>query len=1090
MEVLTPEDHRKSNACESTESQREVWMAAQMSEEANCAFNESISLRLKGKLDRQALRAALDELIQRHDALRSCLAHDGRQLFILEAGSAAVESVDFSNQPPAKAEGRYQGLRKQVVTEAFDLSTGPLARFHLVTLSGTEHALIITCHHIICDAWSLNLLAREVGDLYSAQHGGPGMRDASSFVDYARWECSEEGREKNRATLAYWHDKLLPSAPFLELPLDKPRPPVKSYRARHIVHSLEAGFTPRARELAAREGASLPAVLMAGFVGFAHRLTGSREILFGVPFAGQLAKGSPQPVGHCLNVLPLKTSVSGEQTFTQLLAHVEAEMSRARENQHMTLGTLLQSLDYPRDPSRPPLLSTLFNVDVDSDESWEHEGLHATVSSNPKCFENLDINWNIVVSGDNAKCECTFNSDLWDSDTIDYRLKELEVFIESSVASPHQAVKDLDIIPRLEHELLKETSTGPSVKHSARHLTQLLELQQYATRTAVSCAGESIDFAELDSRSSRLANYLLTLGVEPNDLLGVFVERSVNMLVSLLATWKAGAAYVALDPAYPADRLLYMAETAQLRALITESDLAQALNDYPCQRVYLDRDAQEISQQSGQLPATEGGPEDTAYVIFTSGSTGQPKGVQITHAGVINFLVSMAERPGLRADDRFLAVTTLSFDIAVMELCLPLLVGGRVIIAEREEALDGYRLLALIDEHKINVMQATPTTWRWMLAAGWRGQQDFKALCGGEAFPVDLARQLTRFVGEVWNMYGPTEATVWSTCHRLREGSDLAGASIPVGAPIANTQCYILDENRRLLPAGVPGELFIGGDGVANGYLRQPEKTAERFIKNSVDGKGRLYRTGDQARWRLDGLFECLGRLDSQIKLRGYRIELGEIEAALSKHPEIVECAVSVVSYSESDQRLVAYARIDDSSRLNSTEMRRYLRGFLPDYMVPQLFMAVDALPLTPNGKIDRSNLPDPAPTADVKTVTKARSNTEKELVAIWSELLRKEHESVDELFFDVGGHSLLAMDMVAKIEARFGVRIHVLDILVNTVEQIAVKIEGKRPGGSILVGERGLAVPEAREESEDGAATVAQRKRGLFGRLLGRQPG
>lgn len=1091
MDVLIHEEYEKSYACESTESQREVWIAAQMSDEANCAFNESISLRLEGKLDGQILHNAVNDLIQRHDALRSCISRDGRQLRIQSKLPANVERVDLSNKTQPNdmlpdAEARYQHLREQVVSQAFDLSTAPLVRFHSVSFSEAIHVLVITCHHIICDGWSINLLARELGNLYSARLGGAAIGPASSFVDYVKWEGSEDVQRKHRASLKYWSEKLSSTAPYLELPLDKPRPPVKSYRAEHIVHFLGNDLAKRVSELAADRNVSLPAVLIAGFVGFAHRLTGSQAILFGVPFPGQLAKQDLQLVGHCSNVLPMKIDVSAEQTFSQLLTQVELEMGQAYEHQYMTFGTLLKSLDLQRDPSRPALLSTLFDVNTIEDEAWEHEDLNARVSWNPRSFENFDISWKITMSSTGASCECVFNRDLWQRDTIDCRLKELETFLMSGLASPERLLRDLDIIPYSERQLLEKISNGPALRQPARHLSQLLDLQRYAGRTAVSCAGASIDYGELDRRSSRLANHLLDMGVQRSDLLGVFVERSVDMLVSLLATWKAGAAYVALDPEYPAERLLYMAETASLKALITKSGLDAALSDYSCPRVYLDKDAQRISRQSEQGPGIEAGPEDTAYVIFTSGSTGQPKGVQITHGGVINFLVSMAQRPGLAANDRLLAVTTLSFDIAVLELCLPLLVGARVVIAEREEALDGCQLLTLIDNHKINVMQATPTTWRWMLAAGWQGQQDFKALCGGEAFPPDLARQLTECLGEVWNMYGPTETTVWSTCYRLQGDDDLSGGPIPIGPPIANTQCYVLDENRELLPAGVPGELYIGGAGVANGYLRQPQRTAERFVENPL-GEGKLYRTGDQARWRLDGLLECLGRLDSQIKLRGFRVELGEIEASLSKHPEVIECAASVVSYSESDQRLVAYARTDQGSRMNSTEMRRYLRGFLPDYMVPQLFVEVDALPLTPNGKIDRKSLPNPVQVATTKSVVRPRTHIEKDLVDLWSELLQKKQESVNELFFDVGGHSLLAMDMTARIDKRFGVRIHLLDILVNTIEQIAAIIESSKRDDSISAEDGVGASDEAHAATEDYTVMAARSKPGLIGRLFGR---
>lgn len=1084
---IHPDDTVVSDALvESTEAQREIWLAAQMHEGVNCAFNESLSVSLRGQLDWEVLNEALTMLVRRHDALRIRFGSDGRKLIPGAPHSVDLTVLDLSEKPGPLAEEEYGRLAREVVSEPFDLARGPLLRFELVKLAHDEYRLIITCHHIICDGWSIYMLAHEIGKLYSAQQNGTDLPPASSFLDYARWERSTALREKRRASLGYWKDKLSNSAPFLELPLDKARPPVKTYTAQRLDRTLSAGFIPQARKAAAANRATLTSWFSAGFAAFMYRLTGHREVLFGMPFAGQLAKDDLELVGHCVNLLPMKIAVSGHQSFKELLSEVQAEMLQASDYQHMTFGTLLQTLDFKRDPSRPALLSTLFNVDINADEEWAFGGLDASMTSNPRRYENFDLSLNVTVTGNRATLECTFNTDLWNSETVHNRLKELETLLEAALSAPDQPVGELEILPSDERRLLNTVCTGAAVSREIQHMTELLDLQKYGERTAVVCGGESVNFLELEQRANRLANHLIEVGVSHGDLLGVFIERSVDMLVSLLATWKAGAAYVALDPGYPVDRLLYMAETAQLRALITESDLDRDMDDYSCARVYLDKDQKTIAQKSHQAPPSKGSGDDTAYVIFTSGSTGKPKGVEVTHGGLVNFLYSMAEAPGLQASHRFLAVTTLSFDIAVMELCLPLMVGAQMTIADRESALDGYRLLELINEHEINAMQATPTTWRWMLAAGWRGGKSFKAMCGGEAFPLDLARQLMECVEEVWNMYGPTETTIWSTCYRLEPAG--VDGPIPIGPPIANTQCYVMDENQKLLPAGVPGELYIGGDGVAKGYLQRPDLTEERFIPDPIGGQGRLYRTGDQAKWQKAGYLECLGRLDSQVKVRGYRIELGEIEAALSKHPDVTECAAKVVRYSDSDHRLVAYARVAEGSRLNGTEMRRHLRSFLPDYMIPQLFVTMDALPLTPNGKIDRKSLPDPSLKAGQSSqVARPQTDTEKQLAEIWGELLRREQESVDEVFFDVGGHSLLAMDMIAQIQERFGVRVSALDVLVNTLEQIAARIDGSRTE-STQSAEGSEDVVGANQLGKSVTAEASRRKSGILGRLLGRQ--
>lgn len=1041
--------HEFSAADSSTEQQREIWLAAQLSEEANCSFNETLIVQLRGPLDGEAFMTAMEAAIRHHEAVRICLSEDGRAIKPLP-----VERILMNCRRSSRARADDAGVDELARTQhckPFRLDDA-LLRLHLFADSAEHHYLLLTCHSLIGGTEVLKVISRDILASYHAAELSP-----QPDTQLADWEQSSLGKRLKSAGLDYWANKLRHSHPFLEFPLDRPRPPDKRHPTTHARLRLSKELVQQLHQTREGYGWNPSSVLMAAYAAFAHRLTGQAEILFGFTAQMDLPDGA-KPAGAGSRLLPLKVAVSGTTSFASLVDQLHREEQQSRQHRFFSFSELIRALNYQRDASRPILLSTAF--DVVELPCWSVGELEVQQRMEANHFDHLDMRWTLEL-GDDSWINCVFNPDLWRKQTIDMRLQEFVTLLGNALAEPATAVEDLEIIPELELQRLMQAACGPQRGPAARDLVSLLDLTRFAERTAVICGADTLSYGQLDSRSSQLAWHLMAMGVGRDDLVGVFVERSVGMLVSLLAIWKAGAAYVALDPNYPSDRLLYMAETAQLKALITEEAMAAGLDNYRCPRIYLDLDAAEIAARPTSTPTLFGsGPDATAYVIFTSGSTGRPKGVQITHGGVINFLLAMSRRPGLAEDDRFLAVTTLSFDIAIMELCLPLLVGGRVIIARREEALDGYRLLELIDEHKINVMQATPTTWRWMLAAGWQGQADFKLLCGGEPFPIDLARLVLPRVAEVWNLYGPTEATVWSTCHRISAWEDLDGGSIPVGTPVDNTQCYILDDKMRLVPNGVPGELYIGGAGVANGYIRQPEKTAEVFLPDIIHNKGRLYRTGDQARWRLDGNFECLGRLDGQIKLRGYRIELGEIEAALASHADVLECAVKVVSYSASDQRLVAYLKLAQGALLNSSEVRAHTKKFLPEYMVPQLFMEVDALPLTPNGKIDRNNLPhpDPAQLNDAaRVLARPSSETEQQLLTIWSELLKKECESVDQLFFDAGGHSLLAMDMIAIIQQQFGVRLHVLDILVNTGEQIAAKIEQMINGR--LVEEGGLAL-------------------------------
>ena len=563
----------------------------------------------------------------------------------------------------------------------------------------------------------------------------------------------------------------------------------------------------------------------------------------------------------------------------------------------------------------------------------------------------------------------------------------------------------------------------------------------WSARTAVEDGVGSFTYAELNARANRLARELRHRGIGREALVGLCVERSAEMVIAQLAILKAGAAYVPLDPAYPAERLRYMAQDARLQLLVTDAAAAAALDWPPGNRLMLDVDARVIEIHSdAELPADaalDAGPLDPAYVIYTSGSSGKPKGVVVPHNSVVNLLTSMASKPGLRPEDRLLAVTTLSFDIAVLELLLPLSVGACVVLASRDHSQDGVALRAKLESAEVNVMQATPTTWQMLIAAGWRGSATFKVLVGGEALSPDLANQLLHRSGELWNMYGPTETTVWSSCWRVRH--PLQG--ICIGTPIANTQMHILDSRLQPCPIGVPGEICISGAGVATGYLNRPDLSAERFVANLSSAKdgGRLYRTGDRGRWRHDGQLEHLGRFDFQVKLRGHRIELGEIEACLSVQEQVAWSIAMVREDRPGDARLVAYV-VPQYGTPEIVELRRRLRLQLPEYMVPRHYVLLDVLPLLPNGKVDRAALPKPTETAVIHDTAfwVPRTDAEVAIAQVWSQLLDLERVSSTDNFFDLGGHSLLAMRAVSDIHKRLGVRLSPRRLMFETLAQLA----------------------------------------------------
>jgi amino acid adenylation domain-containing protein len=548
------------------------------------------------------------------------------------------------------------------------------------------------------------------------------------------------------------------------------------------------------------------------------------------------------------------------------------------------------------------------------------------------------------------------------------------------------------------------------------------QVERSPGRPAVRCGATVLTYGELDGRASRLAGALRARGVGRGQRVGVCVERGADMLAAVLGILRSGAAYVPLDPLFPAERLRFMADDAELSLLVSTRALADAF-DLPRERqLLLDSDAADIAARPADRPAPDvsrdARPEDPAYVIYTSGSTGRPKGVVVPHRAVVNFLTSMAREPGLTADDVLVAVTTLSFDIAVLELQLPLTVGATVVIASRDEVMDGQALRRLLEQHRATVLQATPVTWRLLLEAGWPGTPGFKALVGGEALPSDLADALLARGLELWNMYGPTETTVWSTCARITGTAN----GISIGTPIANTTVYVLDDHHNLCPTGVPGELCIGGDGVTLGYWQRPELTAERFIPDpysAVPG-ARLYRTGDLARWREEGTLDHLGRLDFQVKIRGFRIELGEIEANLASHPAVRDAVVIAREDQPGDQRLVAYVAAPDAISELVDQLRVGVRAAMPEYMLPSAFVVLETLPRTANGKVDRKSLPEPEHAAAAYVAP--RTPTEEMLAGIWADVLGLERVSAEANFFDLGGHSLLAMRLITRQRAASGV--------------------------------------------------------------------
>jgi amino acid adenylation domain-containing protein len=1017
-----------SGTAPSTEAQREIWTAVQMGDDASAAFNESISLTLEGELDTRAYHAAMQELVARHEALRTTLSADGVTLCVAARLEIPIPSTDLSALDVRERDVRVRALLKGEVETPFQLEHGPLFRTQLVRLGPASHLSTFTAHHIVCDGWSMAVMLRDLSELYSAKRRNTTatLDPATPFGEYARGERVFEGSPEYEASERYWMQKLSGSLPTLELPLDGPRPPAKTYSSIREDYLIDPSLVERVKKVGAKNGASFFTTLLGAFYVLLARLSGSDDLIVGIPAAGQSVTGQPDLVGHCVNTLPLRASIDPAQPISAFLKQLRTTMLDAYEHQRCTFGSLIKKLSITRDPSRLPLVSVLFNVDqAVSGDALKFEGLRATYRSTPRSFENFEIFINAAETRGRVVLECQFNTDLFSTETIHRWLAAYEELLRGIAQDDTCPIGAIPILPDDERSKLVylwNATFADFPRDIAVH--RLFEAQARRTPDAVAVVSEgtSITFAELDARANQLARRLRGAGVRRETLVGLALTRSVDMVVAISAILKAGGAYVPLDPAFPRDRIAFMIDDSKMSVIVTEERVSAELPPGDAHLLHIDTGRAAIEAESrAPLDASDDDatPESLAYVIYTSGSTGKPKGVMVPHRAVVNFVTSMAREPGLTEKDVLLAVTTLSFDIAVLELHLPLSVGAKIVLATRDTATDGVALASHIAKHGVTVMQATPSTWRLLLAAGWKGSDSFKVLVGGEALPRDLAGELCRRAGSVWNMYGPTETTVWSTCHRVTNPS-----RILVGKAIANTTVYILDERMIPVPIGIPGELHIGGDGVTRGYLHRPELTSERFVTDpfSGDPTSRLYKTGDLARFLPDGNIEYLRRNDSQVKLRGYRIELGEIEASLTVAPGVKQAAVSLREIAPGDVRLVGYV-ISEGTPPSDAELRAHVRKTLPDYMTPQHFVRLTVLPLTPNGKLDRKALPAPSlDEDDQRAHREPRTPTETAIVEVFREVLGVKRVSVDDNFFDLGGHSLLAAQAFSRLQQRHGI--------------------------------------------------------------------
>jgi len=1034
----------------STEPQREIWTASALGEDASLSFNESITVHLHGPLDLTQLELALGDLVQRHEALRMTLSGDGLTLLIGSATAPVVGRHDLSGLAAETAAERIKELARKEVENPFDLLKGPLFRAHFLTLGTNEHALIFTAHHIVCDGWSTAVLVKDWASLYESRRSGQPsqLAPADSFSQYARSraEAAPDSRQQDEN---YWLLQFPGEIPVLDLPSDRTRPARKTYRAQRQDLVLDAELISAVRRAGAKSRASLFATLLAAFEALVFRLSGQSPLVIGIPSAGQASEGHNELVGHCVNMLPLRSTPTASEPFSEFLGKVRKTLLDAQEHQDFTFGTLLTKLPILRDPSRLPLVSVIFNVDRGmTSEAIGFTSVQAELKANPRSYENFDLFLNAVEIDGKVELECQHNADLFDAETIRRWLTSYGELLKSFVERPDVSLGELSIATEAEQKQLAAWNDTDAAFPRTSCVHDLVEARARQNPSAIACefAGSSLSFGELDAKANAVSRKLRELGVRRGALVGVCLERGLDLLVALLGVLKAGAGYVPLDPDYPRERLAFMAEDSQMLALITHSALERELAFGVGNVLCLDLERDALAALGGEPLAKDEAsaePESIAYVIYTSGSTGKPKGVLVPHRSVVNLLGSVTKRPGLTEKDVVLAITTLSFDIAVSEIWLPLVVGAKIALVSRDVAADGALLREVCERSKVTFIDATPATYRLLLAAGFRGGRELTLICTGEAMPKDLALELPRLAGAVWNGYGPTETTVWSTFWQVPAQTE----RVLIGRPVDNTRIYVLDPQMRPVPLGAQGELFIAGDGVTHGYLNRPELTREKFVSDPFDVPGRMmYRTGDVGRYLNNGDIECLGRNDNQVKLRGFRIELGEIEDALSQHESVAGAAVILREDRPGDARLAGYLVAKAGGAPPASELRAHLKRTLPDYMIPSVFVTLERMPLTPSGKIDRRALPVPgAPDPSEQTDFVApRSETEALLAGLWSSALNVARVSIHDDFFALGGHSLLASQILARLRREHGIEFSFRKFFeAPTIARLAELIDG-----------------------------------------------
>ncbi len=1043
--------------------QQRLWFLSQFVEQST-TYNMPLALHLTGQLDETALRYALQTIIKRHESLRL--------LFPMNNGEAAVRINDACNPLKSTDITILSDIQQQTsvsewITDQgqipFDLSCGPLLRLHLLKLGQHENILLFNIHHIISDIWSIGIFMRELGQLYNTHikngaANAPQLPELSiQYTDYALWQRSLLQGDILNVQSAYWMERLKGIPELLELPTDYSRPATMRYQGKHLQKTLDPEILSGIKQLSRQNSVTEFMTLLAAFKVLLYRYSEQTDLVVGTPVANRSRQETEDLIGLFVNTLIIRSEVKEEYTFLEFLKQVKQTAVEAYSHQEIPFETLVEQLNPSRSLSHTPLFQVMFAFQNTPEVKLHLHGVDISPMETDIRAAKYDVTLNMEVLDGKYVCDWEYNTDLFHPDTMARMSEHFQVLLCGILKNPEQLLTKLPLLTEEEHQQLTSWNQTQTHYPDDQTIVDLFHDRLAKVHDEVAIVfddGEKqqhLSYRTLNASANKLAHYLISLGVHSETLVGICVERSLEMLIGLLAIVKAGGAYVPLDPEYPVQRLRFMLEDSEAKILLSQSHLIEQLSISADKIICLDKNWEQIEAYSDDNPLHRSGSKTLAYVMYTSGSTGKPKGVMIEHKALVNFLTDMQNRIQLKPSDNVLAITSLSFDIAALELYLPLLNGSRMTMVNQKIAANGEQLIQKIGEHEITTLQATPATYKLLIQNGWdlHRKKPLSILCGGEAMPVDLGQALLKNSRQLWNVYGPTETTIWSSIHdvtRFPERPEL------IGKPLANTRIYILDKNHCPTPPGSPGELCIAGDGLARGYLKRPELTDERFIEIEICGKKeRLYKTGDSARFLLDGNLEYSGRLDHQIKLRGFRIELPEIEVTLCEYDAVSEAVVVLSEQGEDGTRLIAYVTLSMSIDRPAKILRTWLKSRIPRHMIPAPIIVLDSLPLTPNGKIDRQAL---AILSQEKSYTsdnfvEPQTDEEKKLANIWSDVLGVDQIGMEDNFFENGGHSLLATKLVSQIREVFAIELPLPELFeLPTPSELITRIESLRNNG------------------------------------------